>query len=186
MMLDLGHPDLAHVRRSLLGDTYEPPEDPEALLPARGLARPGPSGYGNTSLGEHILDFLDRNPHSYDDRQTPYGIGPHWSTNLSAAREFAGRPSPRDSRRLPTIVRARWKGLGEDPGRTHTMGEFPDEKEITMLPGAPMHIDSVQIMHPQTKKWHEVLDIPRDRFASHAEPTVRKPKGILSHQERYA
>lgn len=167
--LNLNDPALADVRRSLYGDQYENPDLSEGFIQDP-PAVAHPDGWGNKELGNRILDHIQNN----------YGtgasaLGRHWSNSEYASKYFATEsggghgtgnhfhgPAPN----LPVLVRGDWKGLGEDPYRTNTGGDFPEENEVTMLPGAPMNISDVQIMHPQTKQWHSVLGEPQARTAS--------------------
>lgn len=181
---------LGHVRRALWGGDYEPSHNPTDPTGAFGpgpfnnqnLAKPHLLGFDNPNLGEHILNHVQNNPQAYEGH-SGYGLGPHWTADLPTAQSFAkgttlgGNGEPM---KLPTVIRAQWKGLGEDPYRTNTQGDWPEEHEVTMLPGAKMHIDSVKIQHPHTQQWHEVLPQPTQR---HAQVEVRKPRGILSHAE---
>lgn len=168
MMLDLTDPGLAHVRRALLGGEYEDPQPHGALEGMPGdmdLAQPNAAGYSNKSLGEHILNHVQENNRLYGgEGGGKYGLGPHWSTDPSKAGTFAGIAGV--PTQLPVRLKAEWKGQGEDPYRTNTQGSWPDEKEITMLPGNNMNVTSVQIRHPKTHKWHEVLDKPTQRAAT--------------------
>lgn len=191
-MLDLRDPELAEIRRSLLGEKGEEFDEgsayrhfddageatpPDALFD-RPPAKANPQGYNNPDLGKKLIDHLS-NGH-YDSR---YGLGAHWSDNESVSNEFSGNPS--SPWHLPVRVRADWKGTGEDPYRSETGGSFPDEHEVTMLPGAKMNIRSVQIKHPKTKKWHEVFGAPEETPAEehYAAVQVRRPRGILTHSE---
>ena len=169
--LNLNHPDLGELRRSLFGPRYEGDEnDFGGSLKNKDLAKAHPLGFDNPELGQRILDHIEQN---YGNRD--FGIGRHWSTSHENATSFAtgsgggtgtgqeyGGPAPN----LPVRIRGEWKGLGEDPYRTNTGGHYEDEQEITMLPGAPLNIADVEIMHPQTRQWHSVLDLPHQRTAS--------------------
>lgn len=158
--LNLSHPDLASVRRALTGqDGFD--ARPGLFDPAR--PTPHPAGYDNANLGEHILNHVQNTGRTYQG-QPGYGMGPHWSTSESTAQGFANTMDTH--LKLPTVVRAQWKGLGEDPYRTNTQGHWDTENEVTMLPGAKMNIDSVKIQHPQTKAWHEVLPQPTEKHAN--------------------
>jgi hypothetical protein len=172
--LDLRHPDLAHVRRALWGGRYEDqmekkPGDQSGNNERNNgqWTKAHPEGFDNKNLGEHILNHLENNPKSYEGK-TGYGLGPHWSLDHSTAHQFANQGTGNGSNplKIPAIVRAQWKGAGEDPYRTNTQGNFGSEHEVTILPGAKMHVDSVQIQHPHTKQWHEVLPEPSQRHAS--------------------
>lgn len=193
--VDLSHPDLGHVRRSLLGGDYE-----EGNQVGKGnynntnLAKPHPLGYDNPALGEHILKHLENQGAEFDERPgAQYGLGPHWSADSSVAQSFSNQSRTYHPLKLPVVVRSKWKGLGEDPYRTNTMGHWPEEHEVTMLPGAKMNIDSVQIQHPKTRQWHEVLPQAQDRHASHTpgdqyyKPVEARKPGmrIVPHRERF-
>lgn len=105
--------------------------------------------------------------------------------------EYEG-PQPKDPNKYqrPTLPRSDQRyyspqGMNPEstsparPYRSDTGGSWPDEHEVTMLPGTNMNVDSVKIQHPRTKQWHEVLQKP----AVHQAMTVRKRNGILSHAE---
>lgn len=188
---------LGHVRRALWGGDYEPSHNPTDPTGAFGpgpfnnqnLAKPHPLGFDNPNLGEHILNHVQNNPQAYEGH-AGYGLGPHWTADLPTAQSFAKGTTlggNGESMKLPTVIRAQWKGLGEDPYRTNTQGDWPEEHEVTMLPGAKMHIDSVKIQHPHTQQWHEVLPQPTQRHAKawsgHVGSQPRKRGSILTHSE---
>jgi len=90
------------------------------------------------------------------------GLGHHWSLNEDMAGRFAGvfphhlrqnsEHYPRN--RLSVLLSGSWRGLGEDPYRRGTQGDFDDENEITLLPGAPLSIHQMQIFNPHSGRWH--------------------------------
>lgn len=160
LSLNLNDPDLAQVRRSLLGGEYE---DDDFY---RKNAQPHPLGYTNPELGPQILDYLESRDKSYAPGLGPAALGPHWSTDRSVSSDsFSGRQN-KNPLSLPVLISGEWGGLGEDPYRANTGGSYPEEHEITLLPGAPLNITNVQIAHPQTGQWHSVLDQPHERTAS--------------------
>ncbi|QDH91870.1 hypothetical protein SEA_PHRAPPUCCINO_195 [Mycobacterium phage Phrappuccino] len=157
----------------------------------RALAQEHPDGWNNKELGHKLLDFLQRQRAKGVGDEG--GLGRHWSTDKwVSSSSFAGSDNYPN---LPVLVSADWDGRGEDPYRTNTNGHWPDEKEVTMLPGAPMRIRDVQIRHPQTRDWHSVLSDPHDRYASAAfeidrndfERTAAAPAEALkaAHDEDY-
>jgi hypothetical protein len=167
--LNLNHPELGDLRRSLFGPRYED-ENKTGPTDDRTIARPHPLGFDNPELGHRILDHIEKN---YGTRDS--GVGRHWSTSHDNATTFAtgsgggagtgqeyGGPAPN----LPVRIRGEWKGLGEDPYRTNTHGHYEDEQEITMLPGAPLNIADVEVRHPQSGQWMSVLGEPHMRTAS--------------------
>lgn len=166
MKINLNHPDLGEVRRSLYGDQFEDGSDPSSrpLADGRSIVEKNPLGFDNPELGGKLLDWVEQN---YGRRDT--GLGRHWSTDSSMAAQWAQSGSggaPGQVPSLPMRIRQEWKGQGEDPYRTNTGGHFDEENEVTMLPGAPVNIADVQIRHPQTFEWHSVLDAPHQRTAS--------------------
>jgi hypothetical protein len=196
LMLHLNHDQsgtdpLGPLRRSLYGDQYELPGKDgtggktSPQMGDKALAKAHPMGFDNPALGEFILNHVQNNPKGHYEDQKGYGLGPHWSQSRGTAISFSqsttgGGHGPLQ---LPVVVRSQWKGTGEDPYRTNTQGDWPEENEVTMLPGAKMNIDSVQIQHPKAKSWHEVLDKPTEKHAVHASVQLRKSRGILSHAE---
>lgn len=171
LMLDLRHPSLAPLRRALLGPEGEDHGVHLGPRPQEGLfdqhktdIKANPAGYDNRSLGHQILEHLSNSDEWKNEIHSQGGLGPHWSLSENVANTFAGQPASKWH--LPVKIKADWKGLGEDPYRSATGGSFPEENEVTMLPGANMNISSVQIKHPVTKKWHEVLDQGEPRMAA--------------------
>ena len=147
------------------------------------MARPHPLGFDNPGIGSSTSSTFCRPTRSSRPASTSTSGGtgrPTRTPPISFALEGTGQGT--EPLYLPVKVRAQWKGLGEDPYRSNTAGHWPEEHEITMTKGAPMDIDSVQIRHPHTGEWHEVLDEPTQRAAS----LVRKPRGILTIAERTA
>jgi hypothetical protein len=210
--LDLRQKELGWLRRSLFGDQYEGQYGTNAHSPTmsdKALAKAHPLGFDNPDIGPFVLNHLTE--HGSKPNSTP-GMGRHWSTDHSTAKQFALQNTGMGSNplKLPVILQTKWKGLGEDPYRTNTSGDWPDENELTLTKGAPLNIDSVQIRHPHTQQWHEVLNpdfvkvqhpetgethevYGPDQSATHqasliprrvAANIVRKPKGILTHAER--
>lgn len=203
--LNLNHPELGEIRRSLFGDFYEGGTDGGTLKNkdlaqawGKGKGQPGLDGvptdldpFTNPELGRKILDHIEKN---YGQRSN--AIGRHWSVERHPATDFAtssgggkntgqgyGGPAPN----LPVRIRGQWGGLGEDPYRSNTGGDFEEEREITMLPGAPINIADVEIQHPHTKQWHSVLDMPHPRTASLQKmakvslPYLRNNNGMRQH-----
>jgi hypothetical protein len=179
LMLHLNHDQsgtdpLGPLRRSLYGDQYEllgkdgTGGKTSPQMGDKALAKAHPMGFDNPALGEFILNHVQNNPKGHYEDQKGYGLGPHWSQNRSTAMDFSSQTTGggRGPLQLPVVVRSQWKGTGEDPYRTNTQGDWPEENEVTMLPGAKMNIDSVQIQHPKAKSWHEVLDKPTEKHAA--------------------
>src|SRR5581483_6482009 len=112
-MLDLTQPELAQVRRALVGDT------------------PGAKtlGYDDPRVGQMLLDHFTGPNSSWDG-----GLGPHWTVDRAQATLFAGTPQG-NPHRLPVVLSTPWKGAGEDPYRSHTDGDYPKEKEVSLLSG---------------------------------------------------
>lgn len=166
--LNMGQPGLEGVREVVKGtgpnDMVLFPRDPAPNSP---------------EVGRMVLDYLD-NPGS--DR----GLGTHWSQNHQQATDFTGQWPVSDDpvqyalneqpeNALHVRLKTDWGGLGEDPTRHNTddMGDGstrPREKEITMLPGAPMNVSDVQTRKVDDDgygvgKWRSVLDESQQRRA---------------------
>jgi GNAT superfamily N-acetyltransferase len=122
-----------------------------------------PKGFDHPDLPHHILDHI---LNSHDQQE----LGTHWSTDLETAGKFAGVYPAKSMylpQSLPVVVSGQWKGVGEDPYRRHAGGDYSDEHEITLLPGAPMKIHTVRIHNPYTNAWHtHTLDEPQERTAA--------------------
>jgi hypothetical protein len=111
---------------------------------------------GHPDASKMILDRMDQG--IYDTK----GLGRHWSTDPEQAKQFAYQQAG-----LPVVVRGDWKGTGEDPYRTDTMGDYPSEHEMTLLPGAQMSIGGVSARHPDTYDWHDLpMGVPSERAAT--------------------
>jgi hypothetical protein len=78
-------------------------------------------------------------------------------------------PYAHQNGRLPVRMKALWKGQGENPYRHETGEDMPggyaEEREMNLLPGAPVELHDVEIFHPQTKQWHSLMDKPQVRTA---------------------
>lgn len=193
--LDLSKPELADVRRMLFGDQLEDSfnlhhdqpviegiDDP--LYPGGGnplsdkALASSRSNWDNPEIGPKLLDYITEHLHrprmplsDGGQRHLPLtgdgGLGRHWSLGRGTTDQFSGADkSLGDPRSLPVRMRSRWKGQGEDPYRTNTGGHFPEEQEITILPGTPMDISDLEIYNRSTGTWHSVLPEPQTRYAA--------------------
>lgn len=145
-------------------------------------------------LSRTILDYLENSGHQRETGGSVYGLGPHWSVNPSTANEFAFSESLnllRDPNglHLPVRLTGQWRGLGEDPYRSHTLENYPGEHggegEVTLLPAAGMNITDVRIHHPQKRNWVSLPHTPHFRHAA-ATPMPVRPrtaKRILTQRE---
>jgi hypothetical protein len=140
----------------------------------------GPGSFDHPDLPHHILNHIIN---SHDQQE----LGTHWSTDFDTAGKFAGVYPSKSMylpQSLPVVVSGRWKGEGEDPYRRHTGGNFSDENEITLLPGAPMKIHTVRIHDPHTNKWHtHTLDEPQERTANF-DPYEANDYGIQPYHDQ--
>lgn len=186
LRLDIFHPALGRVRRLLYG-----PDKEEHFLPSDSLfyhpdsdlnvysdheiaapVLPGASPYRHPDLPHLLLDHLRDNDFGNfvaDPQRYTGGLGRHWSTSLAAARLFSG-VQPYQTRfsdnQINAVLSGQWKGLGEDPYRRYTDGDFDDEHEITLLPGAPLHIHRMHVFDPHLGNWHTIpLHEPQRREA---------------------
>lgn len=181
VLVDLAHPDLAEVRRRLYGDQHElsfgdtdANYTPHSYLPYMPedyeLAQAPWKPEHDPQTAQILLDHISRgNGDSASKAPFPHNtsLGRHWSTNFDAAHQFAS-PAMQDGEfHLPMAVTlgADWYGHGEDPYRRQTGGTFPEEHEITMLPGAPMHIREMHIQHPHTDQMIQLNLNPQQRHA---------------------
>lgn len=169
-------PEIARIRRLLKGGEMENPDDTgddtwgyegngfynERLpgMPGNAdiAAGPHPLGYDHPELPHLLLQHLTK----YSDPDQEHhenSLGRHWTASWPMANLYA-KIFPGQSydyvneNTLSAIISGRWKGLGEDPYRRYTEGNFPDEQEITMLPGAPLNIHRVHLFNPHTREWH--------------------------------
>lgn len=171
LSLDLSQPELAPIRRALYGGEHEPMDSAQGTPSSftRDRAQAHPLGWDNPDLGAQILDHLGAHGKTYAVGNSPHALGPHWSTDKDTSKEFASSSigfGPGNPLHVPVLVSGQWKGLGEDPYRTNTGGNWPEEKEITLLPGAPVDISDVHIRNPHTGEWHSVLGEPQQRAAN--------------------
>ena len=155
--LDLNHPGAAQLRRTLFGGEHES-EDTDGYLPGMpsdaDLAESWAQGdFGNPELGKMILD------HVMSMRGDGLGLGRHWTRNPVMAKDFARSEEADPQISLPVVFTSEWNGAGEDPYRSDTGGNFPED-EVTMLPGAPHNITHVNVRHPGTHLWNNVLSEP--------------------------
>lgn len=156
-----------------------------------------PANWDHPELGHALLDHLENNRPPGDGPHPIYGLGPHWSLDPSEANGFAMSEAHSGTRDpnglyLPVRLHGDWKGLGEDPYRSGTgeafHGQFADENEMTLLPGAGMNIRDVQIRPPGNRLWQDwrsVLDTPQFRHAGVApiSQAPRTAKRIISQRE---
>ena len=145
--LDMSHPDMAPVHRALFGQDHPSLKQEEGLFPASDVpVKASPQRFNDKSLHQTILDHLNANPM----RQ---GLGTHWTTDLDEARVFN---TGQNGHTIPAVISANWYGRGEDPYRTDTGGNYPDEREITMMPGAPLQVTDMHLRHP-AGSWYSVM-----------------------------
>lgn len=123
---------------------------------AEAAAGPHPLGYDHPEIPHLLMQHL-LNTDSPREEIHPDSLGTHWTADLGTAAHFAGVLSNNmrkgNPRRLSAILEGHWRGLGEDPYRRSTGGDF-DEQEITLLRGAPLNIHQVHLFNPHTKQWH--------------------------------
>jgi hypothetical protein len=155
--LDMNHPDMHPVRRALfgnddIGSSWNPHrhESAPGLFPAsEAPIRRDVRGFNNTDLAPVILDHLNANEH----RQ---GLGTHWTNKPDVAKNEFGNSGY--SNNVSVMLSADWLGHGEDPYRTDTGGDYPEEHELTLMPGAPLRITDMHLQHPHTLNWHSIFD----------------------------
>ena len=184
--IDLSRPEAADLHRMIFGhhpeDNYLFPHD-----------RSGVPRFDHPELGNVLLNYLE-NHRPREDKDPLYGIGPHWTLNPMVANEFAlseahSALNDPHSIQLPVRVRGGWKGLGEDSYRSGTAenepGEWSAEDEMTLLPGAPLKVDQIQVRHPHTRQWIPLTVNPQLRQAE-ITPVPARPrnaKRIVSQRE---
>lgn len=137
------------------------PEHLQSQLMGGGGLYDLPAGELHGQFGSDLLDHLQsRNFQSYPT--VGYGGGTHWSTSKSIATSFAYNPKPTSWQKInqtkfvPVVMRAQWDGRGEDPTRDDGAQGFPEESEITMLPGTQLHVDQMHLIHPDTGAHHDI------------------------------
>jgi len=190
LRVNLKHPDLHELRRAIFGDAHESyyAGDPNSHQPHFQKTRYSPghpvqpgmfSGpFSNKELAapaadpdqlhrhlDVLLDHLER----HSDQTN---LGRHWSTDIGQAHSFSNayhNSYNNQYAQLPVLLSGRWKGQGENPYRHETgetsAGEYEHEREMNLLPGAPIELHDVQVYHPQTRQWHSLLDTPQRRHA---------------------
>lgn len=161
--LDLAHPGAAQLRRTLFGGEHES-ENTDGYLPGMpsdaDLAESWAQGdFENPALGQMILD------HVTSMRNDGLGLGRHWTRDPSMAKAFSMSEESYPEIPLPIVLRSEWNGAGEDPYRTDTYGNFP-ESEVTMIPGAPHNITHINVRHPGSHLWNNVLPEPVQHTAA--------------------
>ena len=140
-----------------------------------------PRNYTSPQLGPAIFNYLKRRggwfQHGKNLPAQDQGFGTHWSTSRDFAQHMAmaGMDDPdyegnqAHSGLLPVVIEAQWNHQGEDPNRTGVGWISPEtanrEREITLLPKAPLTVTNIHIRHPQGT-WHSVLDKPIQHFAT--------------------
>lgn len=181
LTVDLKHPELAPLRRAIYGDekesfysgdpnsAYSPPK---RRFKPRDVHQPGMfSGpYSDKELAakpahpDRLHQYRDMLLNHMDNHGDKLGLGVHWSTDIDQANQFANASSSfnRQNNLLPVRMKARWFGRGEDPYRRNTgeetPGDYEYERELSMLPGAPLNLTDLEILHPETREWHSLMD----------------------------
>jgi GNAT superfamily N-acetyltransferase len=130
-----------------------------------------PEGLDHPDLGGHLLHTLTS--FRGDDRKADgSNLGLHWTPDLGVAEDFAhgdNDNSPEYKEPFPVLVSADWHGKGEDKDKTWAGGDYPDEQERHLNPGAPLSLHGVHIWnptHPEAQYgWHKVVSTPQDHFA---------------------
>ena len=190
LTVDLKHPDLAELRRALYGPEMESyySGDPSSYTPhpvehrygPKKPIQPGmfPGPFSDKELTsppanpDHLHRHLDTLLDHMENSKKETGLGRHWSTDFDQAMSFANHNSPWGYKnlQLPVRMKALWKGHGENPYRHETGEEEPggysEEREMNLLPGAPVELHDLEIFHPKTKRWHSLMDEPQVRMAS--------------------
>jgi len=185
--LDLRHPELAEVRRALLGPTHFDSREDDGLFPIDpSMVRKLPLDE-RSGLGEKILDFME-NFYGSDSS----ALGRHWTVSPEVAENYANSNygfTVFDTAAPSIRVRMRgdWGGQGEDPYRTDTDGDFEEEQEITLLHGAPLTIDQVLVQDPRDYRhdWHNLLDEPQQRTAAFDFEDDIENKGVRPRKASY-
>lgn len=151
---------------------------------AEAAAGPHPLGYDHPEIPHLLMQhLLDTDWPEWDIH--PDSLGTHWTTDLGTAAQFAGVLSANmrgNPRRLSAILEGHWRGLGEDPYRRNTGGDFDNEQEITLLRGAPLGIHQVHLFNPHTREWHTHNMGGMERYARRT--PQRHPDARLSPQDR--
>lgn len=178
--LDLRHPDADAIRHHLYGtgleiDQSQWPEDydhPYWFVPERDYIPGMPKNkemdvrqnLTDVDVAHHVLDYLStEKPWKLHEDS----LGTHWSVD-SQPHSWADEDQFGFGKYLlPVRLTADWMGFDEDYSRKDTGGENEGEKEITLLPGAPVKITQVHIRHPQTGEWHPLLPDGYDHPALH-------------------
>lgn len=149
--LNLNHPSLAPLKDIVQGGGMFPDV-------------PGSQG-GDPAIYDHVMNYLNSGD---ADHIGQGGVGTHWSTDPSVANSFAIKSPLQDRQNyLPITLETEWDSLGEDPSRTGTGNknkakDWGWENEITLLPGAPMNVKRMRMMHPETQEWSDV-PLPSER-----------------------
>jgi hypothetical protein len=178
LSVNLKHPDLAPLRRAIFGDEKESyySGTPNSHYPGPSREersqgyQPGmfPGMFSDKELAAPMADPNELDGHLkslLDHMSVNYrkGLGRHWSTSHEQSKGFAGMHANDTTRfaRLPVMLKGYWKGQGENPYRHETgessPGDYDHEQEMNLLPGAPIHLTDVQILHPKTKQWHSMM-----------------------------
>jgi len=169
--LDLNHPDLHRLRRVLYGDQYEDAHDHQRAVKPKGIL----NGEMYLDPGLHNKALTRNQPWGWDGQlpddahqllldhvNAEYGgLGTHWTDDIGQAQSFASQGHSLGPRRgLPVVLHQFWRGVGEDPYRRDTDGEWTDEREITQLRGAPVRVHRIDVKHSpsldQYPQWRTV------------------------------
>lgn len=173
--LDLNHPGAQEVANLLYGGDLFRHNPNDMSLPANNRMTPDGkivSPYAQKTLGDAVLNALEykgiqRTQTGDNDPYNPfYYMGTHWSDDPDIARNFAQGTALQGKNYLPIMVGADWNHLGEDTDRSGVNGYWPEEREVTMVPGQEMNVHTVQVLDPNTRRWHSVLDSPQTRYAA--------------------
>ena len=162
---------------------------------------PHPRSPEGKQLSQHVLDFVEDVGHNRDryfepfteqnersrvpftkvhDNPNPTWLGRHWTTEPEIADDFAKQPNEPGvtgpKRGLSVMLQADWDGRGEDLARSNVGGDWGDESEINLVPGASLNVKGVHIRHPHTLPrpggggdWHNILHEPETRTAGRAD-----------------
>lgn len=124
-------------------------------------------------MGPILLDAVQRGHWDYSSAGET-GLGRHWSRSRAVAERFAMGD---EQYSLPVVIETDWDGTGEDPDRTNVNGDYPDEQEITLLPGTPLRITRVYVR--ALGMWWNCLETEDRRLADHR--TAAEPGGVLPY-----
>ena len=98
---------------------------------------------GQGQIGEEVLDYLaTASPHASLDGVS---LGRHWTTDYNVATGIASVMA-KEGEKGGIVLTAQWDGQGTDEAKSYVGGDYPEESEVTLLPGTKVTVVKAELV----------------------------------------